>query len=108
MSTKFISRNRFNGWHSTLLREGLFHCVHLYIYIYIFIISYSYFYEAFEAFNSLEDTEKAIKSIKYMLLTKIMTNNQDDVNSLLASKNGLKYAGKVFFFIIIYNKTNRI
>jgi len=29
-----------------------------------------------------------------MLLTKIMTNNQDDVNSLLASKNGLKYAGK--------------
>jgi hypothetical protein len=37
-----------------------------------------------------------------------MTNNQDDVNSLLASKNGLKYAGKVFFFIIIYNKTNRI
>jgi hypothetical protein len=53
----------------------------------------------------LEDTEKAIKSIKYMLLTKIMTNNQDDVNSLLASKNGLKYAGKVSFFMIIYIKS---
>ena len=40
-----------------------------------------------------------------MLLTKIMTNNQDDVNSLLASKNGLKYAGKVSFFMIIYIKS---
>lgn len=59
---------------------------------------YSYFYEAFEAFNSLEDTDRALKSFKYMLLTKIMTNNQDDVNGLLASKNGLKYAGKVVLF----------
>lgn len=56
--------------------------------------AYSYFYEAFEAFNSLDDTDRALKSFKYMLLTKIMTNNQDDVNGLLASKHGLKYAGK--------------
>lgn len=63
--------------------------------------SYSYFYEAFEAFNSLEDSDKALRSFKYMLLTKIMTNNQDDVNGLLASKHGLKYAGKVVNMIQI-------
>jgi len=37
--------------------------------------AYSYFYEAFEAFNSLDDLERAVKGFKYMLLTKIMTNN---------------------------------
>jgi 26S proteasome regulatory subunit N6 len=40
-----------------------------------YLTAYSYFYEAFEAFNSLEDVERALKSIKYMILTKIMTNN---------------------------------
>lgn len=39
-----------------------------------------------------------------MLLTKIMTNNQDDVNGLLASKHGLKYAGKVDLFKYIILK----
>lgn len=42
--------------------------------------AYSYFYEAFEAYNSLEDNAKAVKAFKYMLLTKIMSNNSDDVN----------------------------
>lgn len=40
---------------------------------------YSYFYEAFEALNSLEDTTKALKALKYMLLCKIMTSNYDDI-----------------------------
>lgn len=56
--------------------------------------AYSYFYESFEALNSLEDTTKALKALKYMLLCKIMTSNYDDIASLLNGKFGLKYAGK--------------
>jgi 26S proteasome regulatory subunit N6 len=48
----------------------------------------------------MDDAERAVRSFKYMLLTKIMTNNQDDVNQLLASKHGLKYAGKVGLSLI--------
>lgn len=36
-----------------------------------------------------------------MLLTKVMTNNQDDVNALLTGKFGLKYAGKVTPLVFI-------
>lgn len=48
------------------------------IYIYI-LIRYSYFYEAFEAFNNLEDY-RAANVLKYMLLCKIMSNNVEEVN----------------------------
>jgi 26S proteasome regulatory subunit N6 len=54
--------------------------------------AYSYFFEAFESFNALEDP-KAIFSLKYMLLCKIMVNHADDVGGIISSKAGLQYVG---------------
>lgn len=54
--------------------------------------AYSYFFEAFEAFDSLQDP-LAVKSLKYMLMCKIMTNQTDDVSSIVNTKGGLKHAG---------------
>ncbi|CAM0904506.1 unnamed protein product [Alopecurus aequalis] len=54
--------------------------------------AYSYFFEAFEAFNALEDP-RAIFSLKYMLLCKIMVNQADDVAGIISSKASLKYVG---------------
>jgi len=53
--------------------------------------AFSYFYESFEAYNSLENP-KALFLLKYMLLSKIMSNHIDDVNNILNSKHGLKYS----------------
>ncbi len=54
---------------------------------------FSYFFEAFEAFNALADP-RAVFCLKYMLLCKIMTNQADDVGSLISSKAGLEYTGQ--------------
>ncbi|KAI6686396.1 hypothetical protein NL676_032309 [Syzygium grande] len=54
--------------------------------------AYSYFFEAFEAFNALEDP-RAVFSLKYMLLCKIMVNQADDVAGVISSKAGLQYVG---------------
>ncbi|PIN20041.1 26S proteasome regulatory complex, subunit RPN6/PSMD11 [Handroanthus impetiginosus] len=55
--------------------------------------AYSYFFEAFEAFNALDDSQ-AIYSLKYMLLCKIMVNQADDVAGIISSpKVGLQYQG---------------
>jgi 26S proteasome regulatory subunit N6 len=54
--------------------------------------AYSYFFEAFESFNALEDP-KAVFSLKYMLLCKIMVSQADDVAGIISSKAGLQYVG---------------
>ncbi|XP_014662123.1 PREDICTED: 26S proteasome non-ATPase regulatory subunit 11A-like [Priapulus caudatus] len=58
-----------------------------------FKTAFSYFYEAFEGYDSIELTPRAVTALKYMLLCKIMLNCPDDVQSLISGKLGLKYAG---------------
>lgn len=55
--------------------------------------AFSYFYESFEGFNSQNDP-RAVLVLKYMLLTKIMLNLIDDVNTILNHKNVVKYQSK--------------
>ena len=58
-----------------------------------FKTGYSYFYEAFEGYDSI-DNSNAVVSLKYMLLCKIMINNPDDVQSIISGKLALRYAGQ--------------
>jgi 26S proteasome regulatory subunit N6 len=53
--------------------------------------AYSYFFEGFEQLNNLEDNERAVLALKYMLMCKVMCSQADDVASLIASKGGLKH-----------------
>mmetsp|Transcript_65300 Transcript_65300/g.202220 ORF Transcript_65300/g.202220 Transcript_65300/m.202220 type:complete len:448 (+) Transcript_65300:66-1409(+) len=58
-----------------------------------FRTAFSYFYEAFEAFNSADNEEKARTAMKYMLLSKIMIGRPKDTGAIISSKSGLKYTG---------------
>lgn len=55
--------------------------------------AFSYFYEAFEGYSS-QDDENAMPVLKYLLLSKIMLNMTDDVNTLLTHKSVQKYSGR--------------
>ncbi|KAI8591561.1 PCI domain-containing protein [Geranomyces variabilis] len=57
-----------------------------------FKTAYSYFYETLESFSTQED-KRAVQALKYMLLCKIMLNLSSDVNAIVNSKIGLRYAG---------------
>ncbi|TNN58278.1 26S proteasome non-ATPase regulatory subunit 11A [Liparis tanakae] len=55
--------------------------------------AYSYFYEAFEGYDSI-NSPRAITSLKYMLLCKIMLNLPEDVQALISGKLALRHAGR--------------
>lgn len=56
--------------------------------------AYSYFYEAFEGFHSLGDEAVlARQALRYLVLSKVFSGSQDDVNTLLQSSHVLAYNG---------------
>jgi 26S proteasome regulatory subunit N6 len=59
-----------------------------------FNTGYSYFYESFEGFNSLNESENATRALKYMLMSKIMNKQASDALNLLNSQVTLKYQGR--------------
>eukprot|EP01094_Clydonella_sp_ATCC50884_P024864 TRINITY_DN635_c0_g1_i1.p1 TRINITY_DN635_c0_g1~~TRINITY_DN635_c0_g1_i1.p1 ORF type:complete len:420 (+),score=164.48 TRINITY_DN635_c0_g1_i1:155-1414(+) len=70
------------------MESGMLHCQE-----HDYKTAYSYFFEAFEGFNS-QDQPEAVTALKYMLLAKVMTNNPEDVHSILSGKLALKYQGR--------------
>jgi 26S proteasome regulatory subunit N6 len=71
--------------------------------------SFSYFYEAYEGYNTIKDSIHAVQALKYMLLTKIMLNQYDDVYSIINGKAGVKYSGKsisMFLTLIIVHSVS--
>lgn len=53
--------------------------------------AYSYFYETFEGYRSMQETEKAAHVFKFMLFSKIMNRQSEDTLALINSALALKY-----------------
>jgi 26S proteasome regulatory subunit N6 len=60
-----------------------------------FTTAYSYFFEAFEAFDGLKGgDDRALLTLKYMILSRIMNGAAQDVAQILSGKHGIKYSGE--------------
>ena len=55
--------------------------------------AYSYFYETFEGYRSMNESEKAGHTFKFMLFSKIMGRQSEDALALINSALALKYQG---------------
>ena len=56
--------------------------------------AYSYFYETFEGYRTMNETELAGHAFKFMLFSKIMGGCPDDCISLINSSLSLKYQNR--------------
>ena len=90
------------------LQSGVLHCEEG-----DYDTAHSYFLEAFEQLDQLDDREKAVPCLKYMMLCKILDGlskalgisatgaagirsdrNEADISGMISGKRGVKYAGK--------------
>ena len=58
------------------------------------VCRFSYFYESFEGFQTANDHKSALVALKYMLLSKILMNEPEEVRSIVSGKAGLKFASR--------------
>lgn len=58
-----------------------------------FKTGYSYFYEAFDAYFTLDQHQNALNCLKYMILCKIMLNSIDEIQMIISVKSAAKYSG---------------
>jgi 26S proteasome regulatory subunit N6 len=61
-----------------------------------FNLAYSYFFESFDVYNipTMRKKKKALKAFQYMILSKIVGGQIDEVNNIVLSKQGRDYIGK--------------
>jgi 26S proteasome regulatory subunit N6 len=75
-------------------------------------IAYSYFYEAFEMFHQNKKSNRALENFQYIVLTKIMSNLDDEADNLFKGRFGLIYGEQGFspimFKILSANKNKSL